>query len=542
MPSDEQLDTIVSAIKGGTLDPKTLPPEKRQRLKDALTDYQTRKTSKAQDYGEALLTNKPTQGIGQELVRGAPRTVGMMAGAAAAAPYGAAVGAPFGPVGMAVGGGLAAIGGAALGSTAMESARQAVAQGTAAAFPEANYPIQRPGQLMNALGGAAKEGAMAEATGQVAGPVLNASKKVIKPILGFFGNKLGGLSDFTIKSLEENAPLVMKYARMGADKAKEAAAQHAKDFGTLIDRQAEKAGELYREILVKTIGDTKRYDLSRELRGAIEAVRKDFGYDILPPKPMTGHGIPVDPALAPRKILGPTGDVVSTVKPDLPDVGSKIERVSHPDEVASFNEFAALAGRSKDVSAEQVYYFQRDLSNAIKRNAGKPIAAALAQLKKSVMPLLPTMGGANVIYRGAMELSEELSRVVNADDKARAINSAFRNKGETRDAILSLISKDKAAKASVDGVLAATAGSQASRYFRDLPHTGLAAGYGAAAGAGAHLVGANPLVGVPVAALGVAASSPRAYGGMYNIMSKDWGLNRGASMAAVQALRAQREK
>lgn len=533
MPSDEQLDTIVSAIKGGILDPKTLPPEKRQRLKDALVDYQSRKSAKSQDYGEAILTNKPTQGVVQGLVRGLPATGGMMAGASAGGFAGAAAGSALGPIGTLAGGAIGAVGGAALGAASGESARQAIAQGTAAAFPEERYPIQRPGQLMKALGGAAKEGAISEVTGKVAGPVLNASKKVIKPILGFFANKLGGLSDFTIKSLEKNAPLVMKYARMGADAAKEAAAQHAKDFGEIIDRQAEEAGELYREILVKTIGDTKRYDLSKELRGAIESIRKDFGYGEFAPPSSQG------PA---KKILGPTGNVISIVKPAATNAGEGIERVSHPDEVAAFNEFASLAGRSKDVSAEQVYFFQRDLSNAIKRNAGKPIAAALAQLKKQVMPLLPLMGGANAIYKGAQELSEELSRVVNADDKARAINSAFRNKGETRDAILSLISKDKVAKASADGVLAATAGSQASRYFRDLPHTGLAAGYGAAVGAGAHLVGANPLVGVPVAALGVAASSPRAYGGMYNIMSKDWGLNRGATMAAIQALRKSREE
>lgn len=43
MPSDEQLDLIVSSIQSGKLDPTTLPPEKRASLKTSLQEYQARK-------------------------------------------------------------------------------------------------------------------------------------------------------------------------------------------------------------------------------------------------------------------------------------------------------------------------------------------------------------------------------------------------------------------------------------------------------------------------------------------------------------------
>lgn len=44
MPSDDQLDTIAGAISDGTLDPKTLPDDKRLRLKSALIDLHSRRS------------------------------------------------------------------------------------------------------------------------------------------------------------------------------------------------------------------------------------------------------------------------------------------------------------------------------------------------------------------------------------------------------------------------------------------------------------------------------------------------------------------
>ena len=226
MPSDEQLDTIVSAIKGGTLDPKTLPPEKRQRLKDALTDYQTRKTSTAQDYGEALLTNKPTNGMLQGLTRYSPA----IAAGIAAAPQGAALGAAAGTailpgVGTVIGGALGGMGAAAIGGMAGEATRQAVSQGVATAMPRRNYPVLNAGQVIEAVAGQGKEqaynelggrligGAAKMATGAIAKAASSRLPAVLKNSVGIpepltqYVQKRGAGKVFTPANLTEGAPM-----------------------------------------------------------------------------------------------------------------------------------------------------------------------------------------------------------------------------------------------------------------------------------------------------------------------------------------------
>lgn len=142
------------------------------------------------DIGEALLTNLPTHGVGQDIIRGLPAATGGMAGAAA----GAALGMPLGPLGMALGG----IGGAFLGGSSGEAARQGVAQGTAMAFPEAQYPVQRPGQVLRDIGiqGAANAAAEglgigASALGSLARPGINRAGAGFMKVLGGIPEKEG---------------------------------------------------------------------------------------------------------------------------------------------------------------------------------------------------------------------------------------------------------------------------------------------------------------------------------------------------------------
>lgn len=130
---------------------------------------------KAEDYGEALLTNLPTEDVGQDIVRGIPAAGGGMLGAIA----GAAMGAPFGPIGVIAGGIL----GAGLGGASGESARQAVSQGTAAAFPEQNYPVATGGEVLRDIG---IQGAT-QAVGQAGGVAIGAAAKAARPFL----NKIG---------------------------------------------------------------------------------------------------------------------------------------------------------------------------------------------------------------------------------------------------------------------------------------------------------------------------------------------------------------
>ena len=131
--------------------------------KDAVSDQ----TGQAKDLGEALLTNKPTQGMGQAIVRGLP----------------AALGGFVGGIGGVLGGPAGVIGGAALGGAAGESARQGVSQIAAGAFPEAGYPVQVPGQVLRDVG---LQGA-SQGAGQAAGMAIGAGLKAARPLV----NKLG---------------------------------------------------------------------------------------------------------------------------------------------------------------------------------------------------------------------------------------------------------------------------------------------------------------------------------------------------------------
>lgn len=136
----------------------------------------------AADFGDALISNLPTRGILQDIVRGLPTAGGGLVGATAAAtaslPF-APLAGPFAPAVPIIAG----LGGAFLGGAAGGASRQAVAQGTAAAFPEARYPILRPGQVIRNV---AIEGAT-QAAGQAVGLGIGAAAKAARP----FVNKLG---------------------------------------------------------------------------------------------------------------------------------------------------------------------------------------------------------------------------------------------------------------------------------------------------------------------------------------------------------------
>lgn len=109
----------------------------------------------------ALLTNEPTQGFTEGMVRSAPATVGGMVGAAGGA-------------------GLASIPGAALGGAAGESLRQAAVQGYAAKTGGEFTPT---GDVLSRVG---IEGA-AQGVGQGVGLGIGAAAKAIRPTV----NKLG---------------------------------------------------------------------------------------------------------------------------------------------------------------------------------------------------------------------------------------------------------------------------------------------------------------------------------------------------------------
>lgn len=145
----------------------------------------------AADSGEALLTNLPTQGIKQDLVRGLPAAGGGLMGAVSGAVTGATMGAGLGTValpivgtvgGAALGGVLGGIAGAGIGGAAGEATRQAVSQGTAAAFPEANYPISSGREVLRDVGIAGATQAAGEAGGQLIGAGLKAARPLLNKV------------------------------------------------------------------------------------------------------------------------------------------------------------------------------------------------------------------------------------------------------------------------------------------------------------------------------------------------------------------------
>jgi len=119
-----------------------------------------------------ILSNRPTGLLGT-LARATPAAAGAMAGAAAAAPYGA----PFGLPGVA----LAGLGGAYIGATGMESARQALVQANNAATGREFTPA---GEVLGQVNRAGLENAAGEGAGQAIG----AGVRAVRPAL----NKAGG--------------------------------------------------------------------------------------------------------------------------------------------------------------------------------------------------------------------------------------------------------------------------------------------------------------------------------------------------------------
>ncbi len=123
------------------------------------------------DFGRALLTNEPTSGIGEDLIRGLPATVGGLAGGT----IGLVAGAP-----LTVGAAATSAGGAALGGAAGESARQGIAQAYAGMTGRQFTP---PGEVLKNVG---IQGA-AQGAGQAAGLGIGEVAKAARPLV----NKLG---------------------------------------------------------------------------------------------------------------------------------------------------------------------------------------------------------------------------------------------------------------------------------------------------------------------------------------------------------------
>lgn len=432
--------------------------------------------------------------------------------------------------GMAFAGPEIVKGGIQEGAAALKEAfpKSKVASGTAAAVDFAANAIPvTPGEL-----------ALQAAGERYAGPAFKAAGKALNPVakkaVGFMAEKFGTLSGEVTKLLDERAPDVIKYARMGVDAATEAAASAAKAVKTHIDTYADKAGDAYRTEIEKLVQQNPSYnairiDMQRLAGGVVDSVRQDFGF-------------PDNSArLTNLQIVDPAGRAVQAAQGTIERVGKAAS------DVDLFNAFTDQF--KKAMTPTQAYLLQKDLSYAIRANADKPIAAALTQLKKAAVQAFDSvvqntpLSKINSDYRVAMTLAEDLAKVSNADNAVSIINTAFRNRSETRDALNTISKISPGVKKSLDDMFAATAGKQVAHWTAQLPPTGAKALYQMGLGASGAAVLHNPVTGIPAAATYLAATSPRVYGEAFNALSKELPkLPRGSATAALAALRARRKE
>jgi hypothetical protein len=193
-------------------------------------------------------------------------------------------------------------------------------------------------------------------------------------------------------------------------------------IGKVVDR----AGEEYRKTLNNILSSSGRYgsdpgaaypytiDLKTPMLSSVNSVRSKFGY-----------GLP--------------------------------GRITDEAEVKLFQKFQNRIAELGNASVEDAYYLQRDLQSAIRNNQGKPISAALGELKSKAMSVLdesvPEIRGMNQGWKAAMELEEGLGKIASADNIAKTIQKSFQTGGNLRDTLIVLGNTDEAAGKTIKGIL-----------------------------------------------------------------------------------------
>ena len=495
----------------------------------------------AKDSSEAVLTNKPTQGFMQGLERASPALAGALTAIPEGAAAGAAAGAPFGPYGALAGGAIGGIGAAYVGGVGGEAARQAAAQGVAVANPGKNYPVLNTSQLLKALHASGKEQAVNELGGRMIGPALDTLNNPMmtqgggaaKAVTGWLAKNLGGVGEDTMAMLKERAPDVMSYARKGYTVANKAATDAAKTVQGHIENLANKAGEAYRQQLDEIVAKNPQYnnlriDLERNIGDAVQGIRNHFGFT-------------QDQRLPNLNIVDAQGNKVQAAQGAIKRLGKSA------DDVSTFNEFADGVKNAR--TPTQVYYLQRDLSDAIKKAGDSPLGAALSQLKTHVVNAYDAsvqgtpMASLNTGYRQAMTMVEELSKVANSDNPLQTIKSAFSRNTNTGDSLEKFFQQEPAAAKAWAEAKVAAAGAQLSKWSRHFnPNTGASLLPAAAVAEGASKLGASPLHAIGAGAIEYGATSPRLYGEVFNALGKPINktLGKWGSNTAIQALQSDR--
>ena len=220
----------------------------------------------------------------------------------------------------------------------------------------------------------------------------------------------------------------------------------AKEFKEIIRENTEAAEKSYADIINNVVKNSNKYgenfrlNISEALDPVLNDIRKQFGY-----------GLP--------------------------------NRISNNVEAQEFANVFNGINQMRSATVEEAYYLQRDLTHMIKANEGKPIASALGKIKNALMgdggifeQAVPEIKQANIIYRNAHVLDDELSKVLNADDAAATIKRALKNKGELHDAIMESANNVAGARKQLEAMRDTMAGQEFAPLVRNIPDTGWKAG------------------------------------------------------------------
>lgn len=359
----------------------------------------------------------------------------------------------------------------------------------------------------------------AQAAGEkYAVPAIKALNTPAKKVLGFMAQKFGGLSQEATRVLETRAPAVMKYARMGIEGASESAAKAAKrlqdSLGALERDLSKQYADSVIERGIKRIGANTPVDISARIQPVWDKIEREYVLDDKAQK------------------------TVARLRADF-------------DSMMSAPEMATLGGSSPRLAQiGDVHKFQKRLNSALmdaSARGEKGLASALRGVKTelvgSLEGVLPELQKGNTAFREGMTLIDDLAKLDNADDVLRAVNSAMRNRGRTRDAISAFISRSPEAQSAFADAMAATAGKEAANWSIQLPQTGAKALYQTALGGSLYTAGHNPVLGFVSGATTLAGTSPRLYGEGFNLLSKKLPkVPKGTATAAIAALRSQRSQ
>lgn len=402
----------------------------------------------------AVLTNEPTKGPIEGAARAAFPVVGGLLGGGA----GLAAGAPSGPGAVAT-----TLAGYGLGGAGGEGVRQGLVQARSAAL---GLPYTSPGEVAGRMGIEGGAQAAAGGLGMAAGPVLRGLGRglVNNPIARAVGN----YSDDAARTLLDRPSAVI--AKIGDEGATADAAQ---EFKGAIDENTRLAGESYRKLINQVVGPQSKYGPGFQLN-----VQQGVGDDLA--RIMSDYGI------------GKPGRI-------------GVEAASGN----RFLEFFRRANELTSASADDVYYLQRDLNNAIRSANDPTLKAALTQTKAAVGKYLertvPEIGRANSIYAEATNLADELAGATNADDAARFIKSKLSGSGEIKQAILAAADRLPLVRKALEDLATAGAAKAFSPALAEIPRTGFFPGIAATG----KLLGMGPAAAVG-GTMGLAGASPRA--------------------------------